>query len=154
MRKKIISILGSTGSIGKNTLRIVSRYPEKFKVAGLAAGSNIRALESQIRIFKPEVAAVSDEYAAKKLRKKNLPAEILSGVQGLMEVATLKRAATLVSAISGSTGLMPTFAAIKAGKDIALATKEILVMACEIIMAEASKRGVRIIPVDSEHSAV
>ena len=154
MRKKIISILGSTGSIGKNTLRVVSRYPERFKVAGLAAGSNIRALESQIRIFKPEVAAVSDEYAAQMLRKKNLPAEILSGVQGLMEVATLRRADTIVSAISGSTGLMPTFAAIKAGKDIALATKEILVMAGEIIMAEASKRGVRIIPVDSEHSAV
>ncbi|MBI5050761.1 MAG: 1-deoxy-D-xylulose-5-phosphate reductoisomerase [Nitrospirae bacterium] len=151
---KRISILGSTGSIGKNTLKVISRYPDRFRVVGIAAGSNIQVLESQILTYRPEVVAVFDEPAAARLRKKNLPVEILTGEKGLIEVATLKQADMIVSAIVGSAGLMPTFAAVKAGKDVALATKEALVMAGEMIMAEALKRGVKIIPVDSEHSAV
>lgn len=151
---KRISILGSTGSIGKNTLKVVSRYPNRFKVVGIAAKSDIQTLESQILTYKPEIAAVFNESAAERLRKKNLPVEILTGQQGLIEVATLKDADMVVSAIVGSAGLIPTFAAIKVGKNIALATKEALVMAGEIIMAEARRKGVMIIPVDSEHSAV
>ncbi len=151
---KRISVLGSTGSIGRNTLKIAEMYPDKFKVVGIAARSNINLLEAQIRAFKPEVAAVFDEDAAKKLRKKNLSAEILSGNEGIIRAATLKNTDMVVSAIVGSAGLMPTFEAIRAGKDIALATKEVLVMAGEIVMAEANKKRVKIIPVDSEHSAI
>ncbi|MBI4653896.1 MAG: 1-deoxy-D-xylulose-5-phosphate reductoisomerase [Nitrospirae bacterium] len=151
---KKISILGSTGSIGKNTLNVISRYPERFKVIGIAAKSNIQVLESQIRDFKPEVVAVFDCSAAERLKKKNPPAEILSGEKGLIEVAKLKGVDLVVSAIVGSAGLIPTLEAIKARKNIALATKEALVMAGEIIMAEAQRKGVKIIPVDSEHSAV
>jgi 1-deoxy-D-xylulose-5-phosphate reductoisomerase len=151
---KRLSILGSTGSIGRNTLEVVAHHPERFKVVGFAVRSNIQLLESQINKFKPEVVAVFDESAAESLKKKNLPVRILTGEQGLIEVATLARVDMVVSAIVGSAGLMPTYAAIKAGKDIALATKETLVMAGNIIMAEASKRGVKIIPVDSEHSAL
>ncbi|MBI4687737.1 MAG: 1-deoxy-D-xylulose-5-phosphate reductoisomerase [Nitrospirae bacterium] len=151
---KRIAVLGSTGSIGKNTLKIAAMYPDKFKVLSIAARSSINLLEAQIRAFKPKVAAVFDEEAAKKLRKKNLCVEILSGNEGVIRAATLKDADMVVSAIVGSAGLMPTFEAIRAGKDIALATKEALVMAGEIVMAEARKKGVKIIPVDSEHSAI
>ncbi len=151
---KKLSILGSTGSIGKSTLEVVSRHPDKFKVVALAAGSNVQALEAQIKIFKPEVVAVFNEAAAEELKKKDLPVEVLSGEQGLVDVSTLENVDMVVSAIVGSPGLVPTYAAIKAGKDIALATKEALVMAGKIIMDEAKARGVSIIPVDSEHSAV
>ncbi len=151
---KKLSILGSTGSIGRNTLEVVSHYPDRFKVIGLTVGSNIQLLESQINAFNPEVVAVFDESAAESLRKKNPPVDVLAGEQGVIEVAALDRADMVVSAIVGAAGLMPTYAAIKAGRDIALATKEALVMAGKIIMSEASERGVRIIPVDSEHSAV
>ena len=151
---KKLSILGSTGSIGKNTLEVVSRHPDKFKVVALAAGSSVLELEDQIRKFKPEVVAVFNETAADELKKKGLPVEVLAGEEGLIEVSTLENIDMVVSAIVGSPGLVPTYAAIKAGKDIALATKEALVMAGKIVMAEAKARGVRIIPVDSEHSAV
>lgn len=151
---KRLSILGSTGSIGGNTLEVVSRYPDRFRVVGLAVMSNIKLLESQINTFNPRVVAVYDESAAESLKKRNLPVEILAGEQGVIEVAALEGMDMVVSAIVGSAGMAPTYAAIKAGKDIALATKEALVMAGGIIMSEASKRGVRIIPVDSEHSAV
>ncbi len=151
---KRIALLGSTGSIGTNTLEVVSRHPDRFKVTALAAGNNVQALESQIKAFRPQVAAVYDEAAAEILRQKNLPVEILSGEQGMVEVATLGDVDMVVSAIVGSAGLLPTHGAIKAGKDIALANKESLVMAGNIIMSEAAKRGVSIIPVDSEHSAV
>jgi len=151
---KRISILGSTGSIGKNTLEVVRGRQDKFKVVGLAARNNIDLLESQIREFKPEIAAVFDEDAAASVRKKDLPVEIFSGEQGLVRAATIENADMVVSAIVGSAGLVPTYEAIKAGKDIALATKEALVMAGGIIIPLAAGRGVRIIPVDSEHSAV
>jgi 1-deoxy-D-xylulose-5-phosphate reductoisomerase len=149
-----LAILGSTGSIGKNTLEVISRYRNRFKVSALAVKSNVETLETQIREFTPDVVAVFDESAAETIKKKDLPVEILEGVQGLIDVATLDGVDMVVSAIVGSAGLVPTHEAIKAGKDIALATKEALVMAGNIIMAEASKKGVSIIPVDSEHSAV
>ncbi len=151
---KKLSILGSTGSIGKNTLEVVSKHPGKFRVIALAARNSIEELERQIKEFKPEVVAVSDEAAAGQLKKKGLPVEILTGAQGLVDVATLDSIDTVVSAVVGSPGLVPTYEAIKAGKDIALATKEALVMAGRIVMAEAAAKGVSIIPVDSEHSAV
>ncbi|UCH45719.1 MAG: 1-deoxy-D-xylulose-5-phosphate reductoisomerase [Nitrospiraceae bacterium] len=151
---KYISILGSTGSIGRSTLDVVSQHPELFRVAALAAGSNIKLLEDQIHTFRPEVVAVYNDASAEELKKKNLPAEILAGEQGLAAVASFDKSDMVVSAIVGSPGLLPTYEAIKAGKDIALANKEALVMAGKLIMEEASSRGVSIIPVDSEHSAV
>ncbi len=151
---KTISILGSTGSIGKSTMDVVTRFPDQFKVAGLSARNNIQLLEDQIRACRPEVVAVLDEGAGKELAKKQLPVEILVGEKGIKEVATHAEVDMVVSAIVGSAGLLPTLAAIRAGKDIALASKEVLVMAGEIVMEEARKRQVRVLPVDSEHSAV
>ncbi|RJR17493.1 MAG: 1-deoxy-D-xylulose-5-phosphate reductoisomerase [Nitrospiraceae bacterium] len=151
---KRLSILGSTGSIGRNTLEVVSRHLDRFSVRALAVRNNVQMLEEQIRQFNPEVVAVYDETAAAELRKKNPPVEILTGEQGLIDAATLDGTDMVVSAIVGSPGLVPTYEAIKAGKDIALATKEALVMAGHLVMPEASRRGVRILPVDSEHSAV
>ncbi len=151
---KRLSVLGSTGSIGKNTLEVVAKNPDKFKIAALAVRNNIDELESQINTFRPDVVAVFDESSAESLRAKNPSVKILAGEEGLKEVVTLENVDTVVSAIVGSAGLVPTYEAIKAGKDIALATKEALVMAGKLVMSEASKRGVRIIPVDSEHSAV
>jgi 1-deoxy-D-xylulose-5-phosphate reductoisomerase len=151
---KKLSILGSTGSIGKNTIEVVRRFPDRFRVVGLAANSNIQLLEEQIKICKPEVVAVYNESAGRRLKKKNLPVEILTGEKGLTDLATHKNADIVVTAIVGSAGLLPTFTAVRAGKDIALASKEALVMAGSIIMNEAQKKGVKIIPVDSEHSAV
>jgi 1-deoxy-D-xylulose-5-phosphate reductoisomerase len=151
---KTLSILGSTGSIGKSTLEVISGHRDRFKVAALAVRNNVGLLEEQIREFHPDVVAVYDEAAAENLKKKNLPVEILTGERGMIEAATLSGVDTVVSAIVGSPGLVPTYEAIKAGKNIALATKEALVMAGNIIMSEAAERGVSILPVDSEHSAV
>jgi 1-deoxy-D-xylulose-5-phosphate reductoisomerase len=151
---KKLTILGSTGSIGRNTIEVISAHPDRFKVVALAARNNIQSLEAQIEAVKPDVVAVFDESAAENLRRKKLPVKILTGEKGLIEAATLDDVNTVVSAIVGSAGLIPTLAAIKAGKDIALATKEALVMAGKIVMSEAAKRDVNIIPVDSEHSAL
>jgi 1-deoxy-D-xylulose-5-phosphate reductoisomerase len=151
---KTLSILGSTGSIGKSTLEVISGHRDRFKVAALGVRNNVGLLEEQICEFHPDVVAVYDEAAAENLKKKNLPVEILTGEPGMIEAATLSGVDTVVSAIVGSPGLVPTYEAIKAGKNIALATKEALVMAGNIIMSEAAERGVSILPVDSEHSAV
>ena len=151
---KQIALLGSTGSIGTSTLDVVKRFPERFSVVGLAAGSNRELLEKQIKEYKPQVVAVFDEEKAEELKKKNLPVKIVSGASGLVEVATLPEVDTVLSAIVGSAGLVPTFEAIKAKKNIALANKEALVMAGSLMMNEASKRDVAILPVDSEHSAI
>ncbi|UCH81393.1 MAG: 1-deoxy-D-xylulose-5-phosphate reductoisomerase [Nitrospiraceae bacterium] len=151
---KTLSVLGSTGSIGRNTLEVVGRNPQRFKVCALAARNNISLLESQIHSFKPDLVAVYDTAAAEELKKKNLPVEILSGEDGLVAAATMETSDMVVSSIVGSPGLIPTYRAIRAGKDIALATKEALVMAGKLIMAEAAGHGVHILPVDSEHSAV
>ena len=151
---KILSVLGSTGSIGKNTLEVVSKYPDRFRIKALAVNNNIDLLEKQIEEFKPELVAVFDEVSAERLKEKCSGIKIVSGADGLVEAATLGGVDMVVSAIVGSPGLVPTFEAIRAGKDIALATKEALVMAGKIVMAEAVKHNVKIYPVDSEHSAI
>ena len=154
--QKSIAILGSTGSIGVSTLEIVAAFPERYRIVSLTAGSNIALLKKQIRQFRPEVVAVADEAAVQRLRAEmgaDGP-EILTGVDGLVCCATHPAADMLVSAIVGAAGLVPTMAAVRAGKDIALANKEILVAAGELFMAEVERRGVRLIPVDSEHSAI
>jgi 1-deoxy-D-xylulose-5-phosphate reductoisomerase len=151
---KKLSILGSTGSIGKNTLEVVSAHPDKFKVVALAVKNNIQILEEQIIKFKPDVVAIFDSAAAECIKKKKLSVDVLTGGKGLAEVAKLEDVDMVVSAIVGSDGLVPTYEAVKAGKELALATKEALVMAGQIIMSEAKRQGVKILPVDSEHSAV
>jgi len=153
---KTIVILGSTGSIGTNTLNIVEQFPDEFRVAGLSAGSNDEKLEEQIRRFKPRMAALSNESAAARLRHRcaGLPVEILSGTHGVTHLASIPEAEMVISAIVGGAGLVPTLAAIRANKHIALANKEPMVMAGELIREEARKHGVRIFPVDSEHSAI
>ena len=152
---KYIAILGSTGSIGTQTLEVV-RAQQDIKVTALSAGDNIDLLEQQIREFKPVLAAVKTEEKAKELalRISNLDIPVLSGMDGLMAVACEEKAEVLVTAIVGMLGIRPTIAAIEAGKDIALANKETLVTAGHIIMPLAKKCGVRILPVDSEHSAI
>lgn len=153
---KSIIILGSTGSIGTNTLDIVRRFPNDFRVIGLTAGTNIEKLEAQIRMFKPLAVAVSTAAAASFLRERcaDLQLEILSGEEGIAQVAAMPGAELVISAIVGAAGLVPTLAAIRSGKHIALANKEPMVMAGKLMQAEARKHGVRIFPVDSEHSAI
>jgi len=153
---KQIGILGSTGSIGTQTLEIVSAYPEKLKVVALAAGSNVFLMEKQMRTYHPEVVVMWSEAAATELRSKTLDLNIpvLSGMEGLLEVSVLEGMDVLVTALVGMIGIRPTIAAIKAGKDIALANKETLVTAGHIIMPLAKEHNVSILPVDSEHSAI
>ena len=152
---KNISILGSTGSIGTQTLEVV-RYNKDIKVTALAAGSNVDLIEKQIREFKPEIACLWSEEKAKELKErvKDLDVKILSGMEGLIAVATEPKAEIVVTAVVGMIGIRPTIAAMEAGKDIALANKETLVTAGHIIMPLAKKMGVKILPVDSEHSAI
>ena len=152
---KKIAILGSTGSIGTQTLEVVDNNPE-LKVVALAAGSSVAKLEEQIRKYHPVIAAMWSEEAAADLRSRvaDLPVKIVSGMDGLLEIAVLPEAEVLVTAIVGMIGIRPTIAAIKAGKDIALANKETLVTAGHIIMPLAKECGVSILPVDSEHSAI
>lgn len=152
---KTIAVLGSTGSIGTQTLEVV-RENNDLQVAALAAGSNIVLLEKQIREFKPKAAAVWDEKSASELREsvKDLDVKVVSGMEGLIEISTLPEVEILVTAIVGMIGILPTIEAIKAKKDIALANKETLVTAGHIIMPLAEEQGVRILPVDSEHSAI
>ncbi|MDY3248938.1 MAG: 1-deoxy-D-xylulose-5-phosphate reductoisomerase [Candidatus Choladocola sp.] len=152
---KKIAILGSTGSIGTQTLEVV-RANQDIQVTALSAGKNIHLLEKQIREFRPAVAAVWDEADAAQLRcaVADLDVKIMSGMEGLIAVAVCESAQILVTAIVGMIGIVPTIEAIKAGKDIALANKETLVTAGHIIMPLARKQGVRILPVDSEHSAI
>lgn len=152
---KTIAVLGSTGSIGTQTLEVV-RENNDLQVAALAAGSNIVLLEKQIREFKPKAAAVWDEKSASELREsvKDLDVKVVSGMEGLIEISILPEVEILVTAIVGMIGILPTIEAIKAKKDIALANKETLVTAGHIIMPLAEECGVRILPVDSEHSAI
>lgn len=152
---KTIAILGSTGSIGTQTLQVVSEQKD-IRVAALAAGRNIRLLEQQIRRFHPRMVAVWEEEAAKELKIAvgDLPVQIVSGMEGLIEISILPEVDILVTAIVGMIGILPTIEAIKAGKDIALANKETLVTAGHLIMPLAEQKGVRILPVDSEHSAI
>jgi 1-deoxy-D-xylulose-5-phosphate reductoisomerase len=154
---KRLSILGSTGSIGRNTLTVVARFPEKFTVVALAAKSNLRLLCEQINRFNPELAVVHNQHLAGELRKmlpENSRTRVLCGTEGYCHAAALPSVDMVVTAVVGAAGLMPTLAAIDAGKDVALANKETLVVAGEIVMQNAAARNVRILPVDSEHSAI
>ena len=152
---RLVSLLGSTGSIGTQTLDVI-RHNDDIGVAALAAGSNIKALEAQIREFKPRLAAVWDEKGAQQLRQNvaDMKVRIVSVMDGLIEAATIDGADIVLTAVVGMIGIQPTIAAIKASKDIALANKETLVCAGHIIMPLAKEYNVNILPVDSEHSAI
>lgn len=151
-----IVLLGSTGSIGTQTLEIVRNYHKDLKITALAAGSNVELMEKQVREFLPKKAVMWTETAANELKRKvaDLDVEVLCGMDGLLEVVTMEEADTVVTAIVGMIGIRPTIAAIESKKNIALANKETLVTAGHIIMPLAEKMGVKILPVDSEHSAI
>jgi len=153
--RKKIAVLGSTGSIGTQTLDVV-RANGDLEVEALSAGSNIDLLEQQIREFRPKLAAVYHEEKAVQLRERlrDMDVRVVSGMDGLLELAVMPETEILVTAIVGMIGIRPTIAAIEAGKDIALANKETLVTAGHLIMPLAKEKGVKILPVDSEHSAI
>ena len=153
--KKIV-ILGSTGSIGASTLDIIERFPNRFSVLGLVAGTSDEKLEEQIRTFKPRIVAMSDPQAAKRLRNRlnNSTTKILEGTEGIKEVACHPDSNLVISAIVGAAGLVPTLAAIEAGQRVALANKEPMVMAGQLMQEEAQRQGQPIFPIDSEHSAI
>ena len=152
---KQVAILGSTGSIGTQTLEVI-RHHSDLQVAALAASASVEKMEEQIREFRPQIVNMWTEEAAADLRTRiaDLDVKVLSGMEGLLEIAVMPKAQVLVTAIVGMIGIKPTIAAIKAGKDIALANKETLVTAGHIIMPLAKEHGVSILPVDSEHSAI
>jgi 1-deoxy-D-xylulose-5-phosphate reductoisomerase len=155
---KAITILGSTGSIGTQTLDIVTRNPEKFRVVGLAAGNNVTLLAEQIRAFKPEIVALGNGKKLAELREAIAsvanPPQILIGQDGICEVARYGDAASVVTGIVGCAGLLPTIAAIEAGKDIALANKETLIAGAPVVLPLVKKHQVKLLPADSEHSAI
>ena len=152
---KRLSIIGSTGSIGTQTLEVVRENPD-FTVEALSCGKNIDLLEKQIREFRPSLASVESEEAAKNLRERlrDIDIKIVSGMEGLVAVAGCEKSDTVVTAIVGMIGVRPTLAALEAGKNIALANKETLVTAGHLVMKQASEKGLSILPVDSEHSAI
>jgi 1-deoxy-D-xylulose-5-phosphate reductoisomerase len=151
-----IALLGSTGSIGVSTLEVVRRFPERFKVHGMVAGRNVKRLAAQIKEFSPQCVSIKDAGDVPRLRELlgKHRVEILSGEKGAIAVATASEAEVVVAAIVGGAGLVPTLRAVHAGKDIALANKEALVMAGEIIVKAAKESSIRLLPVDSEHSAI
>ncbi len=154
---KKIAIMGSTGSIGLTSLKVIEAHPERYQVTALAAGKNIDLLEKQIRAFHPKGAALLEHGLAEELKRrlgKNSKTEIYSGKEGLVRLAAMGEVDMVISAIAGASGLVPTLAAIEEGKDIALANKETIVMAGPLVMDQGRKRGVSIIPIDSEHSAI
>jgi len=153
---KNVVILGSTGSIGRSTLEVISKFPERFRVIGLSTNTSADRLIEQAVVFKVPYVAVSDERAYLKVKDalKGKDTKVLSGKEGLVELACLEDAHTVVAAIVGCVGLIPTYEAMRAGKVIALANKEVLVAAGSIFMRESSRNGSKILPVDSEHSAL
>ena len=152
---KCVSILGSTGSIGRQSLDIIGRLPE-IRVAALSAGSDVERMAAQCRRFRPELAVMATQEAASRLSEaiSDLGIPVAWGEEGLIRAATMEKADCVITAVVGMVGLKPTLAAIRAGKRIGLANKETLVCAGELVMAEAEKYGVEIVPVDSEHSAI
>ena len=152
---KNVALLGSTGSIGTSTIKVAEDLSEEIRLVALAAGANAGLLASQANAHQPEVVCLSDETKLPELKAALKPGiRIVSGDEGLLEIATLDSVDIVLIAIVGTAGLQPALAAIRAGKDIAVASKEILVMAGEIVMAEARKHGVKVLAVDSEHSAI
>ncbi|MBS4169121.1 1-deoxy-D-xylulose-5-phosphate reductoisomerase [Parachlamydia sp. AcF125] len=151
---KKIALLGSTGSIGTTTLQVVRHLKDSFQVTALAAHSNIDRLEQQAKEFLPELIAVYDENKAAELQKRIPQIPVLAGMEGLNAVACHSDTQLVISAISGTIGLIPTISAIKAGKDIALANKEVLVSGGSLVMSLIQEKGCQLLPVDSEHSAI
>lgn len=151
---KKIAILGSTGSIGESSLKVVRHLKDHFQVVALAAKSNIDALEAQAREFHPELIGVYEEKAALELMRRVPHIPVLSGMEGLKAVASYSNADFVISAMSGTAGLIPTIAAIEAGKDVGLANKEALVSGGAFVMSLVKKHGIHLIPIDSEHSAI
>jgi 1-deoxy-D-xylulose-5-phosphate reductoisomerase len=150
-----VVLLGSTGSIGTSTIKVAEDLPDRVRLVGLAAGNNAQLLLDQTRKHRPQVISISEPAKARELRQAlNGKTQVLCGSEGLLKLATLPGADIVLIAIVGTAGLQPALAAIRAGKDIAVASKEILVMAGEIVMNEARKHGVRVLAVDSEHSAI
>ncbi len=153
---KRLGILGSTGSIGVSTLEIVAAHPDLYRVVSLSAGNNLQRLKEQIRRFRPQLVSVLCPEAARRLRDElgDDGPQVYSGVEGLIACASHEQIDMVVTAVVGAAGLVPTMAAIEAGKDVALANKETLVAAGPLVMAAVAKQGVRLYPVDSEHSAI
>jgi 1-deoxy-D-xylulose-5-phosphate reductoisomerase len=152
---KNVVLLGSTGSIGTSTVKVAADLPDRIRLLALAAGNNVALLREQTRTHRPVAISIGDPAKAGELANApGISARVYSGPEGLLKLATLPEADIVLIAIVGTAGLKPALAAIRAGKDIAIASKEILVMAGEIVMAEARKHGVRVLAVDSEHSAI
>ena len=155
---KAITLVGSTGSIGTQTLDIVTQYPDRFRIVGLAAGSNVEMLAAQIRQFRPEIAAICSEEKLPALKEAIIDLDpqpiLLAGDAGVIEVARYGDSQTVVTGIVGCAGLLPTIAAIEAGKDIALANKETLIAGAPVVLPLVEKHGVKLLPADSEHSAI
>ncbi len=153
---KRLAVLGSTGSIGVTTLDLVARFPDRFRAVALAAGRNIERLAEQVRQFEPKVVATGDAAGAEQLRAlvPDYRGTVLAGLDGIAAVATASDAELVISALVGAIGLGPTLAAIEAGRDVALANKEVLVVAGELVQAAARRRGVHVFPIDSEHNAI
>ncbi len=151
---KNIAILGSTGSVGTSTLDVVAAHPERFRIVALAAGHNLDVLRAQIKIHQPDVVGVARSEDARTLAGEFGATRFVSGGEGLEEIACCDEAEMVVAALVGSVGLAPTLAAVRAGKDIALANKETLVVAGNLVMDEVRRAGVELLPVDSEHNAI
>ncbi|QLE43721.1 1-deoxy-D-xylulose-5-phosphate reductoisomerase [Nostoc sp. C052] len=155
---KAITLVGSTGSIGTQTLDIVTQYPDQFQIVGLAAGRNVEMLAAQIRQFRPKIAAICSEEQLPALKEAIIDLDpqpiLLAGDAGVIEVARYGDAQTVVTGIVGCAGLLPTIAAIEAGKDIALANKETLIAGAPVVLPLVEKHGVKLLPADSEHSAI
>ena len=153
---KNLTLLGSTGSIGVSTLQVVAAFPELYRVVAMSAGNNIDLLLKQVETFRPKLVAVATEQGATNLaaRLQGLDVTVVYGIDGMIQCATIAESQMVVAAIVGAAGLVPTMAAIKAGKDVALANKETLVAAGPLVMAEVARQGCTMIPVDSEHSAI
>ena len=154
---KKIAILGSTGSIGRSTLKVIEKYPDRFQIVSMAAGRNVELLAEQIRRFRPKLAAVLNQQLAEDLVSRLQPevqVEVLTGSEGYQQDASWSEAEMVLSAMVGAAGLIPTLSAIRAGKDIALANKETLVIAGALVMGEVHRHQVRLLPVDSEHNAI
>ncbi|MHC5611121.1 MAG: 1-deoxy-D-xylulose-5-phosphate reductoisomerase [Nostoc sp.] len=155
---KAITLVGSTGSIGTQTLDIVTQYPDQFRIVGLAAGGNVEMLAAQIRQFRPQIAAICSEDKLPALKEAIIDLDpqpiLLAGDAGVIEVARYGDAQTVVTGIVGCAGLLPTIAAIEAGKDIALANKETLIAGAPVVLPLVEKHGVKLLPADSEHSAI
>jgi 1-deoxy-D-xylulose-5-phosphate reductoisomerase len=155
MKRKRVVVLGATGSIGESALKVAHDIPERMEIVGLAANRNARKLAQQANRVRPKAICLVDETALPELRAAlNYEPQILSGAAGLVEIACLAEADMVLVAVVGTGGLQPALAAIEAGKDLAVASKEILVMAGEIVTREAEKKGIEVLPVDSEHNAI